>query len=297
MTRTLTSPFHLETTGQGTPPVVLVHGFGANGRFWRKWIPELSRDHQVHTLDLMGFGQAATPSGGDYSPMAQARHLVEFLRRFGNHPPVLVGHSLGAGIVIAATLRLMDEGGAWLPGGLVLVSGAVYPQKLPPFIGLAQLPGLGELFLLTRPPRIAFRWGLRTIVHDPATLDAELINAYRDPLRSFRRRRAILRAARQIDSRAGRDIARRLPEIRIPSLIIWGQEDTVVPIDLGHRLQEDLPDSELVVIPKVGHLPPEEAPEASLEPLLDFLDQRKGTRRVAGGPGGGGIPPSPQGSG
>lgn len=288
MSRTITSPFHLESVGQGTPPVVLIHGFGANGRFWRKWIPRLSSDHEVHTLDLMGFGRSATPPGGDYSPMAQARHLVEYLRRFGNHPPVVIGHSLGAGIAVAATLRLMDEGGAWTPGGLVLISGAIYPQKLPPFLGLAQLPLLGELFLLGRPPRFAFRWGLQTIVHDRASLDRDLVDTYRDPLRSLRRRRAILRAARQVSTREGAQLAHRLPEIRIPSLVIWGEEDRVIPPEVAHRLHGDLPESELVLLPKVGHLPPEEAAEASLAPVLEFLARRKGARRVAGGRGIGG---------
>jgi pimeloyl-ACP methyl ester carboxylesterase len=279
MTTHPTSPFHVEIRGGGDPPVVLVHGFGAHGGFWRRWLPRLEARHTVHVVDLKGFGQAPAPPGSDYSPLAQARHLVELLRGFGRIPPIVIGHSLGAGIVVAATLRLMDEGGARLPGGLVLVSGAVYPQKLPPFLSLAQLPGIGDLFLLAPPPRFALRMGIRTIVHDRDTVNAEQVEMYREPLRSFRRRRAILRAARQIGVENGGKVAQRIGELDLPVLLLWGEEDPVVPLRLGRQLEAELPDARLVILPGVGHLPPEEAPDASLDPVLAFLDERSGQRR------------------
>ncbi len=281
--RPAASPLHIESSGEGNPPVVLVHGFGAHGGFWRKWLPELAADHRVHLVDLMGFGQAGTPTGGDYSPMAQARHLVEFLRRFRDTPPVVIGHSLGAGVAVAASLRLLDEGGASLPAGLVLVSGTVLPQRLPRFMRLARIPGLGELFLLATPPRFALRKGIQSIVHDPDSVDLEQVETYRKPLRSRRRRRAIIRAARQVSMSAAERLSHRLGDLRLPILLVWGEEDRVVPVEMGRKLQEALPDARLVTLPEVGHLPPEEAPRASLEPVLEFLRRRRGEPRVAGG--------------
>jgi pimeloyl-ACP methyl ester carboxylesterase len=276
------SPLHVESSGRGDPPLVLVHGFGASGIFWRKWLPYLEANHRVHAVDLMGFGRSATPLGGDYSPSAQAGHLVELVRRVGRTPPVLIGHSLGAGIVVAAALRLLDEGGAWLPGGLVLISGAVYPQRLPRFLGLARIRGLGELFLLAPPPRFALRWGIRGIVSDGAVVDDTMVDHYRRPLGSVRRRRAILRAARQVSMDGARRVSARLTELRIPTLVLWGVEDRIIPLELGRRLARDLPDARLVTLPGVGHLPPEEAPVASIRPVLEFLDGEIGTRRTAG---------------
>lgn len=272
MTAPHPSPLHVESRGRGDPPVVLVHGFGAHAGFWRKWTPELAGSHRVIAVDLMGFGKAARPPGGDYSPLAQAHHLAELLRRLQGVPPVLVGHSLGAGIVVAAALRLRDEGGAWTPGGLVLVSGAVYPQKLPPYLALSRIRGVGELFLLMAPPRILLRRGLQGIVHDPGTVDREQVEIYREPLRSLARRRVILRAARQISPEDGRALANRLGELRIPVLLIWGEEDRIVPPERAERLLRDLPDARLSLLPGVGHLPPEEAPARSLAPLLRFLE-------------------------
>ncbi|TVR60474.1 MAG: alpha/beta hydrolase [Gemmatimonadales bacterium] len=277
MSAPLTHPFHIHRSGSGEPPLVLVHGFGASGRFWRHWVPELGRRGEVHAVDLKGFGRAPTPPGADYSPLSQARHLAEYIRGLDGSPPVLFGHSLGAGVVVAATLRLLDEGGAHLPCALVLVSGAVYPQRLPPFLRMAQLPGIGDLFLVATPPRPALRLGIQGIIHRSRSVTPEQVEVYREPLTSFRRRRAILRAARQVAAADAGPVASRLAEIQVPTLLLWGKDDGVVPPELGRRMSEDLPDACLVEMPRVGHLPPEEAPEESLAPVLRFLDERVGS--------------------
>jgi len=269
------SPLHVETLGNaGDPPVVLVHGFGASSHSWRKWAPELARDHRVILVDLMGFGQAATPAGGDYSPLAQAGHLVDVLRELGGPvAPVLVGHSLGGAVILLAALQLQDEGRGDAVRGLVVVSGAVFPQPFPPYISLARRSGLGEVLLMAQPPAWALRVGLRGIVHDPETVDDEQVEGYRAPLASSERRRAILQAARQILPASGEDLSDRYREIRAPLLALWGAEDGVVSPAFARRLAETVERGRWVLLPEVGHLPPEEAPEVSLTELRRFLSE------------------------
>lgn len=262
--------------GSGDPPVVLVHGFGASNHFWRHWIPRLAERHAVHAVELMGFGSAAAPPGGDYSPRAQAGHLAELLRRLPGGPPVLVGHSLGASVVVLAALRLADEGGAVPLAGLVLISAAAFNQRLPRFLGLARKRGIGEFFLVAPPPRWALRAGIRTIVARKEMVTGEQVEGYRTPLLRRDRRRAILRAARQIPPEEAEELAKRYPELDLPALVLWGEEDPVIPPASAARLEKLLPRSRRVMLPGVGHLPPEEDPRASLEVVMGFLGSLEG---------------------
>ncbi len=263
---------HVHSGGRGKPSLVLVHGFGAYGFFWRKWSPILEARHRVHNVDLTGFGRAPTPIGGDYSPVAQARRLASFVRQIAEEgPTVLIGHSLGAGIVLLAALDLSRKDRRFPVAGIVIVSGAVYSQRLPLYLSLIRRRMFGELFLVCRPPRWALRLGIRGIVADPQKVDDEQIEGYRSPLLGMGRRKAILRAARQIDVGEAHRLTSEMRELRLPTLLLWGEDDRVVPLHNARRLARDLPQADLVTLPGVGHLPPEEAPRRSVAPVLDFL--------------------------
>lgn len=253
-------------------PLVLVHGFAACNHFWRHWAPELARDRRVDLVELTGFGQAPAPRGEDYSPPAQARRLAALLEGERGRAPVLVGHSLGGAVIMLAALHLLDAGRPL--AGLVVVSGAVYEQSLPPWISAVRVPFLGELLLLpSAPPEWALRLGIRGIVHDPDSVEPDAARGYREPLRSRDHRRAVLQASRQIDPSIARKFAPRYRELEVPTLALWGAEDRVVPPEFAGRLARELPDARAVLLEGVGHLPPEEAPERSLAELKTFLDR------------------------
>lgn len=254
--------------------MVLVHGFGGHSFTWRHWLPGLGDAHHILLVDLKGHGDSPKPPDGPYDPFEQARLVAAVVRERSLERATLVGHSLGGGIVLAAALDLVESRPEALDS-LVLVSAATRPQEIPRYIGWARKPFLGRAFLRMVPPRTLMRWALRSIVHDPSSVSREQIEAYAEPFESWKDRKALLRAARQIVPEDADAVVRRYESLDVPTLLLWGREDPVVPLELGRELEGRLPDARLVTLDACGHLPQEERPRASLRPVLEFLAERQ----------------------
>lgn len=266
------------STGEG-PLLVFLHGYGGHSAFWDPWLPTLAERYTCLRIDLPGFGAAPAPRGGDYSPRGLARAVVETLDHLGVHAPTLVGHSLGGGVALLATLMLMDRGGALQVDRLVSVAGAAYPQRPPPFVRMAARPALFQVGLALAPKRWLVRAVMRAMVVNTGILTAARVEAYAAPIRDSARRRAFAACARQIVPRDIDQINARIPEIGAPTLCLWGDRDPVVPLGIGQRLARELPSARLAVVEACGHQVVEERPEQSLRLLLDFLDDTdSGTR-------------------
>jgi len=270
-------PLGVEVFGTRGRPLVMVHGFGARSFTWRHWVPTLAEDHRVHLLDLMGHGGAPAPADGDYSPRGHADLVRRYLVERELEGATLVGHSLGGGLVLLAALDLLDGERDRLDS-LVLISAASLPQEIPPFIGMARIPVLGELLLTLLPSRWLIRRVLRSILHDPEAVRPEQVEAYAGPLGERARRRALLRTARRILPPDLDELVADYARIDLPALLLWGRSDPVVPPTVGRALEGILPRARLHLLDRVGHLPQEEAPERALEPVRAFLRRRPSAR-------------------
>jgi pimeloyl-ACP methyl ester carboxylesterase len=263
-------PLHVEERGSG-PPLLLLHGFGASSFTFRRWVDELARRRRVLLVDMKGFGQAPKPDDQRYSPLDLAEPVIRLVRETGLTDLTLLGHSLGGGVALLVALDLLDRGELGRLQGLVSVSGVAYRQPLPTYVGMARRPWTGMVALRLLPARWVVRAVLRSIVHDPSSVTREQIAGYADPFSERAARLALLDSARQILPPDVDAIAERYPELDLPVLLVWGEGDRVVPPWVGERLARDLPDARLVLLDRCGHVPPEEAPERSLAPILAFL--------------------------
>lgn len=280
--RTLTTalPLHVEeveATGggrrdAGAPVFVLLHGYGGNLFTWRHWAPALSERGRVLLVDMKGFGRAPKPDDGAYRPADLAALVEALLRELDLSRVTLVGHSLGGGVALLTALRLIDGESSRL-ARLVLVASAAYPQRLPPFVAFARRPRLSTAVLRLVGARRAIRVALRSIVFDESSVTEDMVAAYGDPLRTSDGLRAALDAARVILPEDIDELSARFPEIDMPSLVLWGDHDRVVPVSVGRRLAAALPQARLVVLERCGHLVPEELPGASLSAVEAFLDE------------------------
>lgn len=269
------SPLHVEVLGKepgpGVETFMLIHGFGGSMYSWRHWTPSLASRGRVLLVDMKGFGAAAKPNDGRYSPTDQAELIKRLIDSEDPDHLTLVGHSLGGGVALLVALSMADRSDSRLRR-MVIVAGAAYAQRLPPFVTLAYYPRLTRTALRLIGPERAIRYVLRSIVHDPATVEPSQVRAYAKALQTSEGVRAMLAAARQIVPARLSQLTARYAELDVPTLLLWGRGDRVVPVSIGERLCKELPQAQLEVLDECGHIPHEERPTASLETLEAFLN-------------------------
>lgn len=273
------APLHVvEVTGsggRGPETFLLVHGYGCTSYMWRHWVPGLARRGRVILVDLKGFGKAPKPDDGRYSPVHLAEAVVELIHELDLRRLTLFGQSLGGGVALLAAGALQEEGVGRLER-LVLLAPAAYRQRLPPFVWLSHRPRLASALLRLAGPRRVIRWAMRAIVHDPASISRDQVDEYARAWSRPEGRRAAFAVGRQILPPDLDDRARRYAEIDVPTLLLWGDSDRVIPLWVGERLEREMPRARLVRIEACGHMMAEERPERSWEVVERFLGPEEG---------------------
>lgn len=269
-------PLYVERVGldprPGVDVFVLIHGYGASMFTWRHWAPRLAERGHVVQIDLKGFGRAPKPDDGRYAPADQATLVTSLIEDLDLRDVTLVGHSLGGGVALLVALELLHAEDSRLRR-LVLLAGAAYMQRLPPFVTLADWPRLSASLFRLAGARTVVSRALRAVVHSSSSVTADQVEGYARPLASRDAVRVLLAAARQILPPDLPALVRRYAEITVPTLLLWGRNDPVVPLSVGERLVRELPDARLRVLDRCGHLPAEEKPEESYAVMCAFLDE------------------------
>jgi len=255
------------------PPLLLIHGIGDSSETWLKAIPELARRYTVIAPDLLGHGESAKPRA-DYAIAAYACGMRDLLSVLDVDRVTVVGHSLGGGIAMQFAYQFPDR-----CERLVLVgSGGIGPE-VHPLLRIAAAPGaeLGLSLAASAPVRAAMRLAapvLRSTGGMRLGPDfGYVLDRYR-ALRPRTARQAFLRTLR-----AGVDVRGQvitmldrcyLAEV-LPTLIIWGRRDRVIPIRHARIAHEAIPGSRLEIFDQSGHFPHRDDPERFVAVVDDFL--------------------------
>jgi pimeloyl-ACP methyl ester carboxylesterase len=252
------------------PPVILIHGFTASVYVWNTVAPMIAdAGFRVIALDLIGFGYSEKPSWFEYTIDAQARMIARFMDRLGIGKATLIGSSYGG--AVAATLAL-DY--AARVAKLVLVDAVINDDlKNHPILRLGSVRGLGEVitpFLVDskRYMRMRMHSTLARANHHLIT-DDRVTNIVR-PLSNAEGHRAALATSRNWHANR---IEQDANLINQPTLLIWGEDDTVIPVKNGHKLYDSILHSRLVVLKDCGHVPQEEKSDMFAELVTEFLRQ------------------------
>jgi pimeloyl-ACP methyl ester carboxylesterase len=254
--------------GRGKP-LVLLHGMGASKISWVPFLTPLSETHRLIVPDLPGHGESDKPPA-DYSPRFFARVVRHLLDQVGVEQAVIVGNSMGGRIGLELALRSSNRVRA-----LVLLCAAAPGLRWRYLMGFVRvLPSeFGSI-----PFPLRERWMERVLhglfarpeeVGDEAIAIAarEFIRVYREP----RARVAFLSALRHVVTEPKEPFWASLRRVKQPALVVVGEEDRLVPARLGIRLAHALPHSELVLLPKVGHVPQFEGTQQTLEAVKAFV--------------------------
>ncbi len=261
---------HYKTAGAGAPAFPLLHGFGASLFSWRGVMGSLGRMGSVLAFDRPAFGLTERPLQWDganpYSPQAQVDLAAAMLDRMGVEQGVLVGHSAGGTVAMLTALRYPERVRA-----LVLVDPSVYrgggaPAWIKPLLGTPQLRRIGPL--LVRGIGSRGEAVIRTAWHDPGKITPGVIEGYRKPLKAHDWDRALWELT--LASEESR-LAGRLGELKMPVLVVTGDDDRIVPTADSIRLAGELPNATLAVVPNCGHLPHEERPAQFMKALREFV--------------------------
>ncbi|HOP78987.1 MAG TPA: alpha/beta hydrolase [Armatimonadota bacterium] len=258
---------YYEDQGQGQP-IVFLHGIGATSYSWRKIAALLSHSYRTICFDLMGFGRSDKPKNEQYTFKRQSELIIGAIRELGLIRPVLIGHSLGGGVCLSVIRELGDNQDEL--SGLVLIDSACYPQKLPLCVKAFRIPVIPELVIKLLPER----WGVVLISRSMYKngIEPDTAEEYARALHSRDAQAALIATGRQIFPPDLPDFIASYSRIRVPTLILWGEHDRIIPQPLGRRLASDIKTAIFHQLPNCGHCPHEEKPDAVAEAINRFLD-------------------------
>ena len=257
-------------------PVVFVHGTGAWSEAWRESMSALAATGaRAIALDLPPFGFSQRPGSARYGKLDQGRRIVGVLDAFGIRQAVLVGHSFGGGPTMEAALLAPDRVRA-----LVLVDAALSvgtddarapepPLLLRGFLATQPLRDSVVATFLTNP--LFTRKLLQGFINDPARATEDWVRLYQRPLVVADTTPAVgawLPALLAPTAVAASERPASYQGLKVPVFIIWGERDTITPLDQGQRLAKLAPHAELAVMRNVGHIPQIEDPAGFNELLL-----------------------------
>ncbi len=276
-------PTHYLTGGEG-PPVVLLHGHGESSASWRWVLPALARTHRVYAPDFPGAGESAKPSVYSQPPSFYSGFVAEFLDALGLERAALVGHSHGGVAALRLALAAPDRVTA-----LCLVDSSGLGRVINPALVALTLPGYGDAAvawlrtplgapqwvwmqaslslacpLLAPPAWMAYQYRL---AQTPGHLEGQL---------------ACLRG--ELDLVGQREVfLDELPSLEMPTLVVWGTNDAVIPGYQAMAAAARLKKGWLVWIPNCGHLAQVERPDRFVAALGPFLADHAGDTAKGGG--------------
>lgn len=258
---------HYKDQGKADGPVlVLVHGFGDSHFSWDGWVARLGDRYRIITVDLPGHGLTRAPAGYVASADGFADLIADLADKLSLPRFAIAGNSMGGGVAWQTAVRYPDRLDA-----LILADAAGWPSqtlKKPPLaFKLLQYPW-GRACLRSIDNKPLIRSGLRGEVGDPAVITDAFIDRWAELQRAPGHRAILMSIQPGKHSQATKEA---LATIKVPTLVLWGESDPLIEVAGAHKFADAIPGAQLIIYPKVGHLPQVEIPQRSADDVAAFL--------------------------
>lgn len=254
------------------PVIVLIHGLASSSATWRSVVPRLAARHTVLAMDLLGHGESAKPRG-DYSLGAHASSIRDVMIALGIEQATFVGHSFGGGIAMQLAYQFPER-----CHRLVLVASGGLGREVTPWLRAVALPGSELVLPLVLSARI--HRALRAVGAPFARMGLRFDGAKSEMWDNYARlttragRQAFLSTVREVIDLAGQRVSandRLYLAAAIPTLIVWGDRDTVIPVSHGRAAHQAVPGSRLEILEGSGHFLPAQDGDRLSAVIADFL--------------------------
>ncbi|HEY5886016.1 MAG TPA: alpha/beta hydrolase [Pyrinomonadaceae bacterium] len=259
---------YCELSGSGDP-IIALHGLGASLYSWRELVGKIP-NHQLILIDFRGAGKSPKPRDKRYSTHDQAELIYQYIREKNLKNLTLMGNSYGGAVALLVAIKLGENPeDSKRFSKLILIGSGGFKEGLPSHLKILRTPLAGKVGLLA--PRTAIKKVLGDSYYDKCGVTDEQIDAYVEPIRSSEGRDALVQTAKQTVPKDIDQITEKYPSIKVPTLILWGEDDRILGPKTACRLYCAIRASKLVVIKYAGHVPQEEQPAATICQINLFL--------------------------
>jgi pimeloyl-ACP methyl ester carboxylesterase len=246
-------------------PLVLLHGTGASLHTWEDCVEMLKDSFRIITLDLPAYGLTGPNPDRIYSQEFYAKFINEFLKSIQIEQCIIGGNSLGGAIAWNYAHQYPEK-----VKKLILIDAAGYPmvsESKPIAFTLAQFPVLKHMLNYLTPKFLAKK-SVTNVYEDPSKVNDALVDRYFDLFLREGNRQAFVD---RMNFSEYPDYLEKIRAIQTPTLILWGENDKLIPVANAYKFQNDLPNDTLVILDKTGHVAMEEDPERTVEVMRKFL--------------------------
>lgn len=252
--------------------IVLIHGFAAAVEYWKLNISELAKKHRVYALDMAGFGRSDKPDI-NYTGEFYAKFIKDFMSTQNLDKAIICGHSLGGAMALYFAIKHQD-----MVDKLILVSSGGFGRKIDIGLRLLATSIIGD-FIMKFFSKKTLRMAMRRFAYNKSAVSDDLVDSLYPIFELPGTKRSMLSILRKhanifgVKPKALQPIFDNLHTIHVPTLIIWGRQDPLLPVKYAYVAEQNLPSARLHILDHCGHIPQIEYPEKFNQLVEDFLNE------------------------